>query len=67
MINKGFLNTHTAITQKLMQTARTLEAEWRQFLGEAWVWGQRMMSQVLGVFRLLYFTMLWPGLAWCVF
>jgi hypothetical protein len=33
----------------------------------AWVWGQRKMSQVLGVFGLLDFTMLWPILAWCAF
>jgi hypothetical protein len=32
MINKGFLNTNTAITRQLMRTARTLEAEWRQVL-----------------------------------
>jgi hypothetical protein len=30
----------------------------------AWVWGQRKMSKVLGVFGLLDFTMLRPGLAW---
>jgi hypothetical protein len=28
----GVLNTNTAITQQLMQTAKTLEAEWRQIL-----------------------------------
>jgi hypothetical protein len=32
LINKGFLNTNTAITRQLMRTARTLEAEWRQVL-----------------------------------
>jgi hypothetical protein len=26
--HKGFLNTNTAITQQLIRTARTLEAEW---------------------------------------
>jgi hypothetical protein len=31
----------------------------------AWVREQRKMSQVLGVFGLLDFTMLWPVLAWC--
>jgi hypothetical protein len=31
-MNKGFLNTNTAITQQLVRTARTLEAEWRQAL-----------------------------------
>jgi hypothetical protein len=25
------MNTNTAITQQLVRTARTLEAEWRQF------------------------------------
>jgi hypothetical protein len=24
-----------------------------------WIWGQRKMSQVLGMFGLLFFTMLW--------
>jgi hypothetical protein len=32
LINKGFLNTNTAVTWQLMQTARMLEAEWRQVL-----------------------------------
>ena len=32
MINKGFLNTNTAITRQLMRTARTLEAEWKDVL-----------------------------------
>jgi hypothetical protein len=31
-MNKGFLNTNTAITRQLMRTAITLEAEWRQVL-----------------------------------
>jgi len=44
-----------------------VEAEWWQVCGEAWVWGQRKMSQVLGVFGLLDFTMLRPVLAWCAF
>jgi hypothetical protein len=30
--NKGFLNTNIAITHKIMQTARTLEAKWMQVL-----------------------------------
>ena len=29
-VNKGFLNTKTAITRRLMRSARTLEAEWWQ-------------------------------------
>jgi hypothetical protein len=33
----------------------------------AWVRGQRKMSQVLGAFVLLYFTMLRPVLAWRAF
>jgi hypothetical protein len=32
MVNKGFLNTNTAITRQLMGTARTLKAEGRQVL-----------------------------------
>jgi len=44
-----------------------LEAEWCQVCGEAWVRGQRKMSQLLGAFGLLGFTMLWPILAWCAF
>jgi hypothetical protein len=31
-VNKGFLNTNTAITWQQMQMARMLEAEWRQVL-----------------------------------
>jgi hypothetical protein len=53
--------------RQLMRTVRTLEAEWRQVLGEAWVRGQRKMSQVLGTFGLPYFTMLRPVLAWRAF
>jgi len=52
--------------RQLIQAVRMLEAEWRQDCGEAWVWGQRKMSQVLGTFGLLDFTMLRPVLAWCV-
>jgi hypothetical protein len=33
----------------------------------AWVQGQSKMSQVLGEFGLLDFTMLWPVLTWCAF
>jgi len=40
-----------------------LEAEWWQICREAWVQGQRKMSQVLGTFGLLDFAMLWPILA----
>ena len=36
-----FLNTITAITRQLIQTARTLEAEWWQVCGEAWVPGTK--------------------------
>jgi len=63
-VNMGFLNTNTAITWQLIRTARTLEAEWWQVCGEAWVLGQRKMSQVPGAFGLLDFTMLRPVLAW---
>ena len=66
-VNKGFLNTSTAITRQLVRTARTLEAEWWQVCGEAWVLGQRKISQVLGMFGLLDFTMLRPVLAWRAF
>ena len=52
---------------QLIRTARTLEAEWWQVCGEAWVRGQRKMSQVLGAFGLLDFTMLRPVLAWRAF
>jgi len=62
-VNKGFLNTNTAITRQLIRTTRTLEAEWRQVCGEAWIRGQRKVSAVLGAFGLLYFTMLRPVLA----
>jgi hypothetical protein len=33
----------------------------------AWVWGQRKMSQVLGMFGLLDFTILQPILDWHAF
>ena len=65
-VNKGFLNKNTAITQ-LIRRARTLEAEWWQVSGEAWVRGQREMSQVLGAFGLLDFTALGPIFAWLAF
>jgi hypothetical protein len=53
--------------RQLIGTVITLEAEWWQVCGEAWVLGQRQMSQVLGAFGLLYFTMLRPILAWRTF
>ena len=62
-----FLNINTAITRQLIRTARTLEAECWQVCGNAWVWGQRKMSQVLGAFGLLHFTMLRPFLVWRAF
>jgi len=67
MVNKGFLNTNTAISRQLIRTARTLEAEWWQVCGKAWVRGQRKRSQLPGAFGLLYFTMLRPFLAWRAF
>jgi hypothetical protein len=45
-----FLNTNTVITRQLIRKARTLEAEWWKVCGEAWVRGQRKMSQVLSAF-----------------
>ena len=63
-IYKGFLNTNTVTTRQLIRTARMLEAERRQVCGEARVQGQRQMSQVLGAFGLLDFTMLWSVFAW---
>jgi len=36
-----FLNTNIAMTLQLIRTARTLEAEWFQVCGEAWVRGQK--------------------------
>jgi hypothetical protein len=58
-----YLHTNTAIKRQLIRRARTLEAEWSQVCGEAWVRGQRKMSQVVGAFGLLDFTMLRPVLA----
>ena len=66
-VNKGFLNTNTAITRQLIRTALTLEGECWQVCGEAWVRGQRKMSQVLGAFGLLDLAMLRPVLAWRAF
>ena len=62
-----FLNTNIAITRRLIQTARTLEAEWWQILRESVGTGTKKMSQVLGAFGLLDFTMLRPFLAWRAF
>jgi len=59
-----FLNINTAITRQLIRKARTLEAEWWQVWGEAWVWGQRKLSQVLGAFGLLDFTKIRPVITW---
>ena len=59
-----FLNTNTVTTRQLIGTATTVEAECWQVCGEAWVRGQRKMSQVLGVFGPLDFTMLRAVLAW---
>jgi hypothetical protein len=53
--------------RQLIRTARTLEAELWQVCGEVWVQGQRKMSQVLGTFGLLDFTVLLPILAWQAF
>ena len=61
-VNRDFLNTKTAITRQLIRTARTLEAECWQDCREAWVRGQRKMSQVQGAFGLLDFTILRPVL-----
>jgi len=62
-----FLNTNNAIRRKIIRTARTLEAEWWQVCGEAWIGGHRKMSQVLEAFGLLDFTILRPILAWRAF
>ena len=59
--------TLTLWKRVINRTARTLEAECWQVCGEAWVRGQKKMSQVLGAFGLLDFTMLRPVLAWRAF
>jgi hypothetical protein len=51
----------------VIRTARTLGTEWWQVCWEAWVRGKRKMSQVLGAFGLLDFTMLQPILTWRAF
>jgi len=53
--------------RQLIRTARTLGVELWQVGGEAWVQGQRKMSQVVGAFGLLNFTMLRPVLTWRAF
>ena len=63
----AFWTQTTAITRQLIRTARTLEADCWQVCREAWVRGQRKMSQVLDAFGLQDFTMLRPVLAWCAF
>jgi len=62
-----FLNTNTVIKRQLIRTAKKLEAEWWQVCWEAWVRGQRKMSQVLGAFELLDFTKLRLVLSWRAF
>jgi hypothetical protein len=47
-----------------MRTARTLEAEWREVLWASMSMGAKKMSQVLGGFGPLDFTVLRPVLAW---
>jgi len=42
-------------------------SEWRQVCGEAWVREQKKMSQVVGAFGLLDFTMLHPVFTWRAF
>jgi len=44
-----------------------LEAIWWQVCGEVWVQRKRKMSQAMGAFGLMDFTMLQPVLAWRVF
>jgi hypothetical protein len=53
--------------QQLIQTARSLEAEWRQVLWGRLSTGQKKMSQVMGAIELLDFTMLQLLLAWGAF
>jgi hypothetical protein len=55
------------VATTVIRTVGTLEAERWKVCGEVWVRGQRKMSQVLGVFGLLNFTMLRPVLAWHAF
>jgi len=51
----------------VIRTARTFEAKWWQVCEEALVLRKRKISQVLGAFGLLDFTMLRPVLVWRVF
>ena len=62
-----FRNTNTVITRQLIGTARMLEAELWQVDEEAWERRQWKMSQVMGAFGLLDFTMLRPVLIWRAF
>jgi len=66
-VNNGFLNTNTTITRQLIRTARTLEAEWWQVCRQAWVRGQREISQILGSLGLMDFIILGTVLAWRAF
>jgi hypothetical protein len=61
------MNTNTAVTQKLMRTARTIETERRHALRGSVSMVEGKMSQVLGEFGLLDFTMLRPVLDWRAF
>jgi hypothetical protein len=63
-MNKGFPNTNTAMTRQLTQTARMLEAEWRQVLRRSMSMGAKEDESSTGWFGLLDFTILWPVPAW---
>jgi hypothetical protein len=57
------MNTHTAIMQQLTQTARMLEAEWRQvLLGSMGTGAKKNKSTTGHMYAPLDFTMLWPVL-----
>ena len=66
-VNKGFLNTNTAITLQLMRTARMLEAEWRQVLQASMGAGTKEDESSTGHVWAAGFHHVTALLAWCAF
>jgi hypothetical protein len=67
MVNKGFCEDKHYNNAATNSNSENTRSERWQVCGEAWVWGQRKNSPVLGAFGLLDFTMLRSVLTWRAF
>jgi hypothetical protein len=67
LINNGFLNTNSAITGGTDRNSEKGRSRMEASCGGKRVRGQRKMSQVLGEFGLLDFTVLRSVFAWHAF